>query len=200
MSIPRILAPQTPPAQLKRERRDSLTPSMSDDEEQRVHARFLLNLASPEAISRTPSEVSPPARKKPKSRYANTITQSFSQTIRPAYEYMDANSLEEVRYVQHTYNVPNSPPQSPHAYHTRLRARPYALYIRGLMIVAVVQGRLKGVMRILNFDLLYPTGLVIKTMNHVQRIHKSVGVINAGAIKGTFHSEISTNYMQTLLR
>lgn len=130
MSIPRILAPQTPPpAQLKRERRDSLTPSMSDDEEQRVHARFLLNLASPEAISCTPSETSLPARKKSKTCYANTISQSFSQTIRPAYEYMDTNSLEDVRYVQHTYNVPNSPPQSPHAHHPRLRARPYALCI-----------------------------------------------------------------------
>jgi hypothetical protein len=127
MSIPRILAPQTPPPQLKRERRDSFTPSISDDEEQRVHAGFLLNLASPEAVSRTPSETCVPARKKSKSRYANTMTQSFSQMVRPAYEFMDTAPLGDAHYVQHTYNVPNSPPQSPHHHHPRLRARPYLL-------------------------------------------------------------------------
>jgi hypothetical protein len=61
------------------------------------------------------------------------------------------------------------------------------------MIVDVVQGKLRDVMRILNFDLLYLIGHVIRIMNRVQRIHKSVGAINVGATKGIILLRISTN-------
>jgi hypothetical protein len=96
---------------------------MSDDEERRIHASFLLNLASPEAVSRTPSEETVPSRKRTKSRYANTMAQSFSQVVRPPYEFMtEAPSLRDSRYA---YTAPESPPQSPPENATRLRARAY---------------------------------------------------------------------------
>jgi len=52
------------------------------------------------------------------------------------------------------------------------------------MVVAVVLEEPRDVMRTLNSDLLYLIGRVIKITNHVPKIHKSVGVTNAGAIKG----------------
>lgn len=52
------------------------------------------------------------------------------------------------------------------------------------MVVAAVLEKLRDVMRTLNSDLLFLIGLVIKITNHAPKIHKSVGVINAGAIKG----------------
>jgi hypothetical protein len=116
----------TPPHTLKRERRDSLTPELSDDEERRMHASFLLNLAeSPEAASRTLSESVPPVlRKKTRSRYADTISRPFAQMVRPAYEFMteSATTMEVMRY---GYGIPESPPQSPpERTAQRIRARP----------------------------------------------------------------------------
>ena len=52
------------------------------------------------------------------------------------------------------------------------------------MVVVVVLEELRDVMRTLNSDRLYLIGRVIKITNHVPKIHKLVGVINAGAIKG----------------
>jgi hypothetical protein len=125
VSLSRLLDTQMPSPALKRERRDSFTPDISDDEEQRMHARYLLNLASPEAASRTPSEASFQARKKPKSRYANNMAQPFTQMVRPAYEFMsDVAPLGDLRYLQHGYTTPNSPPQSPPEIVPRLKARP----------------------------------------------------------------------------
>lgn len=129
LSISHILGSVTPPPQpLKRERQDSFTSDTSDDEERHRHATYLLNLASPEAVSRTPSRetTTPPARKKSKSRYADSISQSFSQMVRPAYEFMpDTAPLHGIRYIQQGYGVPESPPQSPPKISTRVRARPY---------------------------------------------------------------------------
>lgn len=90
-----------------------------------MHAAYLLNLASPEAVSRTPSEASYQARKKPKSRYANNMSQPLTQMVRPAYEFMsDVAPLGDMRYIHHGYTAPNSPPQSPPEIVPRLRARP----------------------------------------------------------------------------
>ena len=123
LSIAHILDSDTPPRSLKRERRGSLTPDLSDDEERRMHASFLLNLAeSPEAVSRTPSE-SPSFRKKSKSRYANTITQPFAQMVRPAYEFMP-ESTTTIGQIRYGYTIPESPPQSPPEIVRRVRARP----------------------------------------------------------------------------
>jgi hypothetical protein len=120
--------PDTPPPQRKRQLSGSFTPELSDDEEQRIHATFLLNLASPEAVSRTPSEESNRPRKKAKSRYANTMTQPFSQIVRPAYEFMtEPTAFGELRYTSEGYTAPHSPPQSPPENAPRMRARPYAL-------------------------------------------------------------------------
>jgi hypothetical protein len=128
LSISHILDTDVVPRNLKRERRDSLTPELSDDEERRMHASFLLNLAeSPEAVSRTPSEAasSPSLRKKSKSRYADTINRPFAHMIRPAYEFMSESSttIPPMRYRQ---SVPESPPQSPPEMTQRVRARPYS--------------------------------------------------------------------------
>jgi len=96
---------------------------MSDDEV--MHATYLLNLASPEAASRTSSEPSYQSRKKPKARYANNMSQPFTQLVRPAYEFMsDAAPMGDIRYLHHGYTTPNSPPQSPPELIPRLRARP----------------------------------------------------------------------------
>jgi len=54
--------------------------------------------------------------------------------------------------------------------------------------VAVVLDALRVVMRIPNSDPLSLIGRVIKITNRVPRIHRSVGAINAGAIKGIFTS------------
>lgn len=51
--------------------------------------------------------------------------------------------------------------------------------------MAVVRDALRDAMRIRNSDLLFLIGRVIRIMSHVQRIHKLVGAINAGVIKGT---------------
>lgn len=187
LSIPHILGPETPPLNLKRERRDSFTPDLSDDEESRIHATFLLNLASPEAASRAPSEatLSPPVCRK-KSRYADTMTQPFSQMVRPAYEYMsDPASLGAVCHLQHGYNAPQSPPQSPPMSYPRPRARPYYPFHSNSDQVGDVLDEHRDATRILNSDLSFQIGHVIKTTNHVQKTLRSVGAINAGAIKGT---------------
>jgi hypothetical protein len=55
--------------------------------------------------------------------------------------------------------------------------------------VDVVQGELQDVTKILNSDQLFQIGLATKTMNHVLRIHKLDGAINAGVIKGTTKSD-----------
>ena len=105
---------------MKRERRESLTPVGSDeeDEEKRITASFLLNLASPEAVSR---EEPTYLRKKRRSRYyADTMTRPFAQMVRPAYEYMSESAT-----VRYGYNIPQSPPQSPPEITKRVRARPY---------------------------------------------------------------------------
>lgn len=131
ISLPHIPDTQAASSPLKRERRDSFTPDISDDEEQRMHAAYLLNLASPETHSRTPSESSYQARKKPKSRYANSMSQPFTQIVRPAYEFMsDVAPLGDMRYVHHGYSTPHSPPQSPPEIVPRLRARPYLSFCR----------------------------------------------------------------------
>jgi hypothetical protein len=131
ISLPHMRNIQTTSPPLKRERRDSFTPDISDDEEQRMHAAYLLNLASPEANSRTPSESSYQARKRPKSRYGNSMSQPFTQMVRPAYEFMsDVAPLSEIRYPHHGYTTPHSPPQSPPEIVPRLRARPYSPFLR----------------------------------------------------------------------
>jgi hypothetical protein len=129
LPLSRLLAPQTPPPpilplpmNLKRERQDSEVSDLSELEEQRMHARYLLDLASPEVSSPKIGECVP--RKRVKARYA--MDGSFSQMVRPAYEFMgETTSIGEVRYIRHSYNPPHSPPQSPPESLPRPRARPY---------------------------------------------------------------------------
>ena len=52
------------------------------------------------------------------------------------------------------------------------------------MEVDAVHARRKGVMKTRNFGLLFPIGLVIKTMNRVQRTLRLAGAINVGATRG----------------
>jgi hypothetical protein len=119
-------AKSTPAPSLKRERTDSFTSDKSNDEQCYRDATYLLNFASPEAISLPGSLTTPPSRKKARSRYANTLSVPLSQAVRPAYEDMpEPDPLASVRYIPHGYNVPESPPQSPPEMTTRLRARPY---------------------------------------------------------------------------
>ena len=129
LPLSQILAPQTPPPQLKRERHGSEISETSDDDdvETRLHAAgFLLNLASPGASSRPSSENNFPSRKRIKSRYAESLNLPFSQMVRPAYEYMTEHAMVGgVRYIQNPYSAPNSPPQSPPESFPRHRARPY---------------------------------------------------------------------------
>jgi len=110
--------------------------------------------------------------------------------VRPAYEFMssEAAPLHGIRYIQHGYGVPESPPQSPPEFTTRLRARPYSPFHRILVDAAVddVLDAHRGVMRTQSSDQLSRIGRVIRTMNHVQRTLKSDGAINVGAIKGIF--------------
>jgi hypothetical protein len=115
----------------KRQRESFTTPEMSDDEERRMHASFLLNLASPEANTREPTVCatsSPPpdmTRKKHKSRYADTISQPLVHLIRPPYEFMNG-SVTHRDGSSYRYGVPQSPPQSPpEVNQPRQRARPY---------------------------------------------------------------------------
>jgi len=151
-----------------------------------MHAAYLLNLASPETSSRTPSESGYQVRKKPKSRYANSMSQPFTQMVRPAYEFMsDVAPLGDIRYAHHAYSTPHSPPQSPPEIVPRPRARPYLSFadLFNCPVVAAL-GKLRGVMKIPNLGLSSLIGHVTRTTNHVLRTRKWAGAINVGAIRG----------------
>ena len=108
--------------------------------------------------------------------------------VRPAYEFMssEAAPLHGIRYIQHGYGVPESPPQSPPDIATRVRARPYFPFERMLVDATVddVLDAHRGVMKIRNSDQLFRIGRVIRTTSHVQRTLKLDGAINVGAIRG----------------
>ena len=131
LPLSQILAPSTPPRQVKRDRRDSdislkstSTGTEDDDEEKRLHAAgFLLSMASPS----DPHYTAEQSRKRQRSRYADTMNMPLSQMVRPAYEFMTTD--QGVRYVQNPYCAPHSPPQSPPEILPRPRARPYTRYL-----------------------------------------------------------------------
>ena len=108
--------------------------------------------------------------------------------VRPAYEFMssEAAPLHGIRYIQHGYGVPESPPQSPPDITTRIRARPYFPFQRMLVDATVddVLDAHRGVMKIRNSDQLSRIGRVIRTMSHVQRTLRLDGAINVGATRG----------------
>ena len=113
----------------QRERESFTTPEISDDDERKIHASFLLDLASPEAKTRNSSyESSPPpemGRKKHKSRYGDTICQPLAHLIRPPYEFMNESVTHSEASSSYRYVVPQSPPQSPpEGGQPRQRARP----------------------------------------------------------------------------
>ena len=119
LSLSHILDSDTSTGPLKREKTDSLTPVGSDEEEQkRMTASCLLNLASPEAV---PCEEPTYPRKRARSRYyADTMSRPFAENVRPAYEFMSESAT-----IRYTCNIPQSPPQSPPKITKRIRARPY---------------------------------------------------------------------------
>jgi hypothetical protein len=184
ISLPRMLLSDTPPCKLKRERQDSSTSGRSDDDERRTHAISLLSLASPEALScSSTAATTPPRCKKRRSDFPGTISQAFSQIVRPPYEFVSA-PLGNVLHTQLGHSAPESAAQSPPEVIGRSRARPY-LQTQLIMIVDDVLDAHKDATRILNSDPLFPTGHATKTMHRAPRIHRSVGAINAGAVKGT---------------
>jgi hypothetical protein len=135
LSISEMLDSRDPVSRSPKRQRSSYTPEISDDDERRMHASFLLNLASPEASANPRDttvvcETSPPPDltriKKHKSRYADTISQPLVHLIRPPYEFMNGSvTHSEEETSSYRYGVPRSPPQSPpDANLPRQRARP----------------------------------------------------------------------------